>query len=214
MTESPLGHVEQAERLQKYYAFHSRIYDATRWSFLFGRNEIIDLIAQHCRPKSILEIGCGTGKNLIPLARRFVDSKIVGLDVSADMIKVSKTKLEPWGKRVEFIQAPYLQPLHRPPQYDLILCSYSLSMINPGFDQVIRSAREDLLPGGLMAVVDFHSSPLTAYRQWMGINHVRMEGHLLPLLDENFDAKEKHIRSAYLGVWKYLLYLGSPKRTD
>ena len=57
--------------LERYYQFHSRIYDATRWSFLFGREEVLLRAASVTTPKRILEVGCGTGRNLPGLRRRF-----------------------------------------------------------------------------------------------------------------------------------------------
>ena len=47
--------------LQGYYALHSKIYDATRWSFLFGRERILQHVAAIDHPKRILEVGCGWG---------------------------------------------------------------------------------------------------------------------------------------------------------
>ncbi len=32
--------------LERYYRFHSRIYDATRWSFLFGRDKLVRIITK------------------------------------------------------------------------------------------------------------------------------------------------------------------------
>jgi ubiquinone/menaquinone biosynthesis C-methylase UbiE len=62
------------ESLRGYYRLHSKIYDATRWSFLFGRHRLIELVASHKTPTRILEVGCGTGTNLVhyggPLTRR------------------------------------------------------------------------------------------------------------------------------------------------
>lgn len=197
--------------MKRYYAFHSKIYDLTRWSFLFGRDEIVQLIARHSNPTNGIEIGCGTGKNLQQLAKKFPQAKLVGLDVSEDMIRVSKEKLTPYGDRISFVQAPYTAPLHNPPQFDLIVCSYSLTMINPGFDEVIKAARADLKPDGLIAVVDFHASPIPPFKSWMGVNHVRMDAHLLPVLEENFQPVEKQVRSAYLGIWQYLLFIGKPR---
>ncbi len=57
--------------LEKYYRFHSRIYDATRWLFLFGRDRLIKTAALFTRPRRILEVGCGTGKNLVRLRQTF-----------------------------------------------------------------------------------------------------------------------------------------------
>lgn len=58
--------------LSRYYRWHARLYDATRWSFLFGRAALIRSIAGfRAPPRHILEIGCGTGSNLLRLARQF-----------------------------------------------------------------------------------------------------------------------------------------------
>ena len=35
---------EQASAMDNYYKFQSKIYDMTRWTFLFGRDEIIKAI--------------------------------------------------------------------------------------------------------------------------------------------------------------------------
>ncbi len=59
-----------------------------------------------------------------------------------------------------------------------------------------------------MAVVDFHDSPLTLFKQWMALNHVRMEGHLLPELQSRFRPLVCEIRRAYGGLWYYLLFIG------
>jgi S-adenosylmethionine-diacylgycerolhomoserine-N-methlytransferase len=61
--------------IERYYRLHSRIYAATRWSFLFGRRAILDDIAAATTPARILEVGCGTGKRtrffcLNPLSKR------------------------------------------------------------------------------------------------------------------------------------------------
>ena len=72
--------------LTRYYRWHARLYDATRWSFLFGRTALIRAIAADSQPRRILEIGCGTGSNLLYLHRQFPDAAITGLDLSADML--------------------------------------------------------------------------------------------------------------------------------
>ncbi|MGB4876086.1 MAG: class I SAM-dependent methyltransferase, partial [Candidatus Competibacter sp.] len=75
-----------AAALTRYYRWHAPLYDATRWSFLFGRAALIRGIALHRRPRRILEVGCGTGANLLRLSRWFPDADITGLDLSADML--------------------------------------------------------------------------------------------------------------------------------
>ena len=195
--------------LQQYYKLHAGIYDATRWSFLFGRQRIIDLAAGIAAPRRILEIGCGTGRNIEALCRRFPEASITGVDLSAPMLDQAWTKLKPHTGRVRLIQLAYDHPVHEPDgMFDLVLSSYSLSMFNPGWEQAIACAHEDLRPGGLMALVDFHDSRVPAFRKWMGVNHVRMEGQLQPLLRGTFQPVVDRLSPAYAGLWRYHLFVG------
>ena len=178
--------------LQQYYKLHAGIYDATRWSFLFGRQRILNLVAGVAAPKRILEVGCGTGRNIAALCRQFPEASITGIDLSASMLEQAYDRP--------------VHPLGEP--FDLVLCSYSLSMFNPGWEQAVACAARDLRPGGLMALVDFHDSPATAFRRWMGVNHVRMEGQLQPLLRSTFQPVIDRLKPAYAGLWRYHLFVG------
>lgn len=197
-----------AAAITQYYRFHSKIYDATRWSFLFGREAIIQQIVAYCAPTNILEVGCGTGKNLKALVRRFPLADITGLDVSADMLTVARQNLGGMSKRVNFIQQPYTAPIADKAPYDLILFSYALTMFNPGWEAALQAAYGDLALGGFIAVVDFHDSPAPLFKRWMGVNHVRMESHLQPYLKQSFTPRVNRVHPAYVGLWQYLLFLG------
>jgi S-adenosylmethionine-diacylgycerolhomoserine-N-methlytransferase len=198
--------------LEGYYRLHAGIYDATRWSFLFGRNAIIDrAAAAHPAPGRILEIGCGTGHNLLALARRFPRAHLTGVDLSGAMLTRALRKTAAFGGRINLVQRAY-GPVHAGSGgYDLVLCSYALTMFNPGFEQAIAAAAHDLAPGGHFALVDFHATRFPWFARWMGVNHVRMDGQLRPLLREQFVPATEEIRSAYGGVWEYLLFVGRRK---
>ncbi|MFZ4763418.1 MAG: class I SAM-dependent methyltransferase [Roseimicrobium sp.] len=198
----------KASNIERYYRFHSMIYDATRWTFLFGRNTILDLVARHGQPKHILEIGCGTGRNLTALARRFPEARLTGLDLSEAMLDLARRKSAALGDRITFVQQRYDAPLSTTPQYDLVLCSYALTMFNPGWDVAIDCAAQDLIPGGLLAIVDFHDSATPAFKRWMGVNHVRMDAHIRPQVQNVTQPLEDHVRQAYGGLWQYMLYVG------
>ncbi len=171
--------------LQRYYRFHARIYDATRWSFLFGRADLIERLASRHAPANILEIGCGTGSNLVRMARRFPQARLTGLDLSADMLARARRRLTPYGDRITLLHQPYAGlPDHR-----------------PGFD---------LIADGLIAVVDFHDSDQAAFRRWMGVNHVRMTGQLLPELHARFRPLDTTVQRAYGGLWRYFRFIGVP----
>jgi len=190
------------DSIHGYYAVHARIYDVTRWTFLFGRERILRRIATVSSPRRILEVGCGTGRNLQSLRRIFPQADITGIDLSADMLRIARRK----AGGVKLIQQPYDAPLGG--NYDLVLFSYALSMFNPGWEQAIHAAKRDLAPGGMLAIVDFSHTRSGAFRRWMGVNHVRMEGHLWqesraalePLVDER--------HPAYAGIWHYGMFIG------
>ncbi len=189
------------QALQSYYALHARIYDATRWSFLFGREKIIRRAVGYINPYRILEVGCGTGRNLRSLQNFFPEAKITGLDLSADMLRIAKTKTE----GIHFIQRAYDTPVGG---FDLILCSYALSMFNPGWERAIQTVAADLKPSGTIAVVDFHHTTVSWFERWMLRNHVRMQGHLWPLLRQSFTPLCDSLHPAYGGLWHYGMFIG------
>lgn len=199
--------------LAAYYRFHSKIYDATRWSFLFGRGGLISRVANlpDPKPRRILEIGCGTGKNLVALRRRLPDAHLTGLDLSSQMLDVARRKVGGEADKVSLLCKAYEAALE-PRSFDLIVASYTLTMINPGFEGVIAAAAEDLADGGRIAVVDFHASPVKLFEKWMGVNHVRMDGQLQPVLKQHFNPEYCRVRRAYAGLWKWITFVGTPKR--
>lgn len=188
--------------IQGYYALHSHIYDATRWTFLFGRERILRRSAEIAEPRRILEVGCGTGRNLRSLRRIFPKAEITGVDLSGDMLRIARRKTN----GVELIQQAYDAPLSG--NFDLVLFSYALTMFNPGWENAIRAAKADLGPGGLLAIVDFSHTRFPRFKRWMNVNHVRMEGHLWPESRADVEPLVDEIRTAYAGIWQYGLFIG------
>lgn len=202
--------VGQHQRIRQYYQFQSRIYDATRWAFLFGRVGILKQI-----PYSkddvfrIAEIGCGTGFNMEYIAQRFPKAELIGVDVSKDMLGIARAKLLHFNNDKIFYHLPYDQnSTFLNPAPDIILFSYALTMINPQWKDLIRKAYDDLPKGGKIMVADFYDSGFKFFKNHMGNHHVRMDGHLLPELKRLFKTKYEPVKKAYGGLWKYFMYVG------
>lgn len=197
-----------------YYRFHARIYDLTRWAFLFGRSRLVRSMAQFGVPRRILEIGCGTGRNLDQMAREFPKAEITGIDLSEHMLNQARRKLSVHGKRIHLINGAYQTPLSPEAPFDAVFVSYCLSMINPGMEQVLQNCADDLSPSGFLAVLDFHSSSSMWFKRWMRINHVKMEeqiSHSLALL--SYVPEQIRVTKAYGGLWTYLEYIGRKPTT-
>jgi len=199
-----------ATSLRGYYRWHAKFYDITRWAFLFGRRGLVATVADQIdSPARILEIGCGTGKNLVALTDAFPGARITGLDLSADMLDRARAKIAPFADCIDLLHRPYDGPVaSEDGKFDLIVISYALSMINPGYDEVIQLCRRDLNEGGVIAVVDFHETRWTWFRKWMGVNHVRMEGQILAQLDAGYEAVVRRIGRGYGDLWRYVTFVG------
>ncbi|MBL7813741.1 MAG: class I SAM-dependent methyltransferase [Saprospiraceae bacterium] len=204
----------EAKKIQVYYQFHAKIYDMTRWLFLFGRHRLLDLLPFSASDNpNIVEVGCGTGHNLLHLAHTYPNANIVGIDISADMLDEADRKLINTPQYIQLKQGVYGEKkfqLNR--KAHCVLFSYCLTMVNPNWDKLIAQAKNDLSPEGYIAVVDFHRSSFKWFRKWMSYNHVRMEGHILPYLTQQFETVQLEKRSTYFGLWHYFLFIGKTKQ--
>ena len=151
--------VEATARMNRMYRRQRYIYDGTRRYYLLGRDQLIENLRLEA-DASVLEIGCGTGRNLVQAANRFPGAKLFGIDVSTEMLTSAIASISRRGLgnriRVAHGDATAFDPqrLFGVPAFDHVMISYSLSMI-PGWNRVIVSAISRLKPGGRLHIVDF-----------------------------------------------------------
>jgi S-adenosylmethionine-diacylgycerolhomoserine-N-methlytransferase len=151
--------VEATDRMNRMYRWQRHIYDGTRRYYLLGRNQMIANL-RSAPGANILEIGCGTGRNLVLAAQCYPDARLFGIDVSTEMLTsaisaISRRGLAP-QIRVAHGDATAFDPLtlFGVPAFDHVMISYSLSMI-PDWSRVVEAAVNRLTPGGRLHVVDF-----------------------------------------------------------
>src|ERR1700710_2605613 len=77
--------VEATDRMNRMYRWQRHIYDGTRRYYLLGRNQMIANL-RSAPGANILEIGCGTGRNLVLAAQCYPDARLFGIDVSTEML--------------------------------------------------------------------------------------------------------------------------------
>jgi S-adenosylmethionine-diacylgycerolhomoserine-N-methlytransferase len=150
---------EATRRMNRMYRWQRHIYDGTRRYYLLGRNRLIAGL-QPAAGASVLEIGCGTGRNLVLSARLYPDARFFGVDVSTEMLTSAITAISRHGLadriRVAHGDGTAFEPqaLFGVPRFDHVMISYSLSMI-PDWHSVLRAAASRLKPGGRLHIVDF-----------------------------------------------------------
>jgi len=153
---SALGHAENMDRM---YGLQRHIYNVTRAYYLLGRDK---LLRELDVPKAgrVLEMGCGTGRNLIKAAQFYPDAQFYGFDISSVMLNtaqnaVAKRGLSPrihlaLGDATNF-NAEALFGLET---FERVYISYALSMI-PDWRASVVQGLKALAPGGSLHIVDF-----------------------------------------------------------
>jgi S-adenosylmethionine-diacylgycerolhomoserine-N-methlytransferase len=150
---------EAAALMDKMYRRQRHIYDLSRKFYLLGRDEAIARLRPAPGDK-VLEIGCGTGRNLVKLARAYPQARLFGLDVSQEMLataaaSVARARL---SARVALAQADAAnfepRELFGHACFERVMISYALSMI-PRWREALGRALDVLSPGGSLHLVDF-----------------------------------------------------------
>ena len=146
-------------RMNRMYRLQRHIYDATRLYYLLGRDRMV----ANLRPASgasVLEIGCGTARNLVHAARLYPNAHFFGIDVSTEMLTSAIAAISRAGLagRIKVAHgdatAAHPQKLFAVASFDHVMISYSLSMI-PDWHLVLQAAAGKLKPGGRLHIVDF-----------------------------------------------------------
>ncbi|GAB5347317.1 class I SAM-dependent methyltransferase [Alteriqipengyuania sp. 357] len=150
------GKHDHAALMDSIYRGQKYIYDFTRKYYLFGRDELIRGL--DCQPgDAVLEIACGTGRNLAKVQHAYPGTRLFGIDISAEMLKSAAAKL---GTNAILAPADARQFDARAmlgrPTFERVILSYSISMI-PDWERALRHAATLVAPGGSLHVVDFGS---------------------------------------------------------
>jgi S-adenosylmethionine-diacylgycerolhomoserine-N-methlytransferase len=157
MIDTTLG--AHAARMDRMYRLQRHVYNVTRKYYLLGRDPMLNGIAPG-RGQVVLEIGCGTGRNLIWLAKRFPQARCCGVDASTAMLDVARAsirrrrvddRVRVWPAMAETMDPSALFGLG---PADHVVFSYALSMIGD-WRAALTRASAALAPGGTLHIVDF-----------------------------------------------------------
>lgn len=181
---------KHADLMDGMYRYQRHFYDLTRKYYLLGRDRTIRNLDVP-QGGTLLEVGCGTGRNMALAHKYFPTARLYGLDISQEMLisarKTFATKATIPDFRVADATA-YTPREFGAVGFDRILISYALSMI-PDWERAVDASIAALNPGGQLHIVDFgQQEGLPAWfrkllQAWLAKFHVKPRANLREVLE-------------------------------
>ena len=190
----------QIQMLDQMYRQESGVYDLAREYYLMGTDRLLGLI--HCHPADrVLDWGCGTGRSLINLARRYPHSQFFGVESATELVTralsaINRRNLEP---RVTICESHLddvdprkalgLRDTEQSASWDVVYFNYSLSGL-PHWKVALAVALDQLKPGKSLYVCDFWDGKQLPHNfhnqlaQWYDKFDIHPNNEVLPHLEE------------------------------
>lgn len=158
------------------YAAWAEVYDAeVNNPVIAGEEEVIWDMIGSVQGLAVLDVGCGTGRHAVPLARQ--GARVVGIEPTPEMLARARQKAEREGLDIDLSQGAIEDLSPAVGRFDLVLCCLVLSHV-----QDLRAAAARLAvhvrPGGRLIATDFHPFYLLLGFRSMFVHHGRK--HVVP----------------------------------
>ena len=156
------------QNLFRRFLFHYWYFGQPPWDTGVSPPELLDFIQNH-KPGRAIDIGCGTGTNVITLAN--AGWNVTGVDFAPRAIKLARQKASKAGVRAEFLinDATKLQGIHGP--FDLAFdlgCFHGIPQ--KGRTKYLEQLHRILAPGGFWLMYGFLKTepdqPGTGLAEW------------------------------------------------
>jgi len=139
------------------------------------------------KPAKILDIGCGTGRHLLPLIK--MGYKVTGIDPSKGMLQVLKAK----DPTADVINADFFELPESKEKYDLIIMMWNtfneISLTRAQALILLAKCSHALAPNGMILINIDDRSTLD-----------------LPGIDFEYDVRDQNSVQNYHYIWKVLKY--------
>jgi S-adenosylmethionine-diacylgycerolhomoserine-N-methlytransferase len=175
--------------MDRMYRWQRHIYDLTRKFYLVGRDRLLQELPA-AAGDSVLEVACGTGRNLAKLKQLHPGLHLYGLDASGEMLCTASQKLGSMAVLRHGLAESfhYRDTFGLATPFDCMFLSYGLTMM-PHWRQALDCCLSNLKAGGELWIVDFWDQaelPPTfqrGLRRWLaafGVTYrVEMLDHLM-----------------------------------
>jgi len=171
---------------QQGYAIWSTTYASEKNSLIAVEEPYVDTIISSLPITNALDVGAGTGRHALKLARRGI--AVTAIDQSQEMLAVARQIAQQEGLPITFRQASLEDGLpFEPEQFDFLICALMLCHV-PDLLHAAQEFYRVLQPGGHVLITAFH--PDAVERGWRTQTTIDGTLYLLP--------NAHHTRNDYL----------------
>lgn len=120
-------------------------------------------VMRRYRPRTVLDLGCGTGEITSRMAELFPEAQITGVDLIESHLELGRAKTAQFGGRVTFQVGDAFELPFEARSFDLVVCRHVVQSI-PTPERVLAEMTRVAKPGGWLHVIaeDYdmiHASP-------------------------------------------------------
>jgi SAM-dependent methyltransferase len=103
------------------------------------------------QPKRILDMGCATGNNTVPLFDAYPTAEVHGIDLGAALLRYAHVRAESLGKAIHFSQQNAEKTNFADESFDLVISNILFHETSrTALPRILAETRRLLRPGGLM----------------------------------------------------------------
>ncbi len=136
----------------------SHVYDARFFQRFYGSIHDRILARAPAEVRAALDVGCGTGELVVKLARRYPGARIVGVDISAAMLRQARQK-DHGAAAVELLEGSVYTLPFPDASFDLVTNTIS-SHFYRDFTAAARELARVAAPGATLAMASLGNGPL------------------------------------------------------
>lgn len=160
MKRAPLTHdrvFSDYEYAEEYARKHQKMAEK------FGNEYAEKLSARGFKGGRIIDVGCGSGATNILLAEKFIDSEIVGIDLSDPLVQLANLNAYEanLGERVRFEKADVQQIPYEDNSFEVVLNVNMVHLVEDPI-QMLNEIERLLAPDGYLFIADLK-------RSWLGL---------------------------------------------
>src|SRR3989442_2867429 len=182
-----------ATQSQSTYGRFARYYDIIYHNLVNyeGDVDFIEAVFRRYRvnPRTILDLGCGTGNHDVPLARR--GYRVTGIDRSRDMLSLARKKAAAYRVRPRFVRAD-MRSFRLGQTFDVAVCmfgAFGYLLTERDALRSLHSIRTHLEPRGFFVFEFWHglAARPSGVQTWTHIAKKSME--IVRLEESRFDSR-------------------------